>query len=258
MRLKNKVAFITGAAQGVKGSVMGFGGATAWVFGREGAKLVLTDMDAANGELTAAQLGQSGADAVFARLDVTNEAEWQVAMKAALERFGRVDILVNSAGTTHVHKVEDLPVEVWNAQLDVHAKSVFLGMKHVIPSMMAQGGGAIVNVSSMAGTAGLGNAAYSAGKAATRLLTKAAALQYARDNIRVNSVHPGWADTPLARKVMVDIMADGTHDYRPERTPLGRLARAEEIANAILFLASDEASYVTGTEFIVDGGVTAQ
>lgn len=257
MRLKNKVAFITGAAQGIKGSVMGFGGATAWVFGREGAKLVLTDMDAANGELTAAQLRQSGAEAVFVRLDATNEGEWEAAVRGTLERFGRVDILVNSAGTTHVHMVEDLPLEVWNAQMDVHAKSVFLGMKHTIPVMMAQGGGSIVNVSSMAGITGLGNAAYSAGKAATRLLSKTAALQYARDNIRVNSIHPGWADTPLARKVMVDIMADGTHDYRAERTPLGRLARAEEIANAILFLASDEASYVTGTELIVDGGVTA-
>jgi NAD(P)-dependent dehydrogenase (short-subunit alcohol dehydrogenase family) len=217
----------------------------------------LTDIDAANGGATAEQLRQSGTEAIFVRLDVTNEAEWRVAIEAAIGRFGRVDILVNSAGTTHVHKVEDLPVKVWNAQLDVHAKSVFLGMKHTIPVMLAQGGGSIVNISSMAGITGLGNAAYSAGKAATRLLTKAAAIQYARDNIRVNSVHPGWADTPLARKVMVDIMADGTHDYRAERTPLGRLARAEEIANAVLFLASDEASYVTGTELIVDGGVTA-
>ncbi|MBM3944164.1 MAG: glucose 1-dehydrogenase [SAR202 cluster bacterium] len=265
VRLKDKVALISGAARGVRGEVMGFGGATAWLFAREGARLVLGDLDGARGEMTASQLRESGAEAVFIRLDATKEDDWQAAVATAVQTFGRLDILVNSAGTTHQHTVEALRLEDWNAQMDVHAKSVFLGMKHAIPVMKKTGGpstglrtgGSIVNISSMAGIIGISSVAYAAGKGATRLLSKAAALQYAGDNIRVNSVHPGWADTPLARSTMHHIMAGGAPDDRAQRVPLGRLARPEEIANAILFLASDEASYVTGAELVVDGGVTA-
>ncbi|MDA1189782.1 MAG: glucose 1-dehydrogenase [Chloroflexi bacterium] len=258
MRLKDKVALISGAARGLKGEVMGIGGAAAWLFAQEGARLVLADLDEERGEATAAQLRASDAEAVFVKLDATNAVDWQHAVSLAVQAFGRLDVLVNSAGTTHSHSVEGLDLQDWNAQMDVHAKSVFLGMKHSVPAMLESGGGSIVNISSMAGIIAVSSAAYAAGKGASRILTKAAALQYAKDGIRVNSVHPGWTDTPLARSTMHHIMTDGSGDTRAQRVPLGRLGRAGEIARAVLFLASDEASYITGAELVIDGGVTAQ
>ncbi len=259
MRLKGRVALITGAASGDGDGVKGIGGACAWVFSREGARLVLTDLDEARGERTAAQIRESGGDALFLHLDVTDEHGWTEAVRETLDQFGKLDILVNCAGSTASASVEDTTVEMWDSQIAVHATSVFLGTRAAIPAMRTNGGGSVVNISSMVAMIGAGfGTAYSAGKGATRSFTKAAAVQYARDGIRVNSVHPGWTDTPLARTTMEEIVARTGGDHRVEKIPMGRLASAEEIAFAILYLASDEASYVTGAELLVDGGVTAQ
>ena len=259
MRLKGRVALITGAASGDRDGVKGIGGACAWVFSREGARLVLTDLDEIRGARTAAQIRESGGEAVFLCLDVTDEHGWSAVGTEALDRFGKLDILVNSAGSTASALVEDTTLEMWDSQIAVHATSVFLGTRAAIPAMRANGGGSVVNISSMVAMIGAGfGTAYAAGKGATRTFTKAAAVQYAGDRIRVNSVHPGWTDTPLARTTMEEIVARTGADHRVEKIPLGRLASAEEIAYAVLYLASDESSYVTGAELIVDGGVTAQ
>ena len=238
---------------------MGFGGATARLFSTEGAKVVVTDLDPGGIEATVAAIAAEGGTALGIPLDVTSEADWQSAIERTVVEFGRLDILVNSAGTIHVHTVDQLPLKVFNQQLDVHAKGVFLGTKHAIPVMRDRGGGVIVNVASMVShIGGAYGPAYAAGKGATRIFTKATAVAHARDGIRANSVHPGWCDTPLARLIMSEVVAREQGDPRPAKIPLGRLGRPEEVAAAILFLASDDSSYMTGAELIVDGGVTAQ
>ena len=257
-RLDGRVALITGAARGT-GQPMGFGGATARLFSTEGARVVVTDLDPGGIEATVAAIAAEGGTALGIPLDVTSEADWQSAIERTVVEFGRLDILVNSAGTIHVHTVDQLPLKVFNQQLDVHAKGVFLGTKHAIPVMRNRGGGVIVNVASMVShIGGAYGPAYAAGKGATRIFTKATAVAHARDGIRANSVHPGWCDTPLARLIMSEVVAREQGDPRPAKIPLGRLGRPEEVAAAILFLASDDSSYMTGAELMVDGGVTAQ
>ncbi len=256
MRLQGKVALITGAATGVEGQTMGFGGASARLFVREGARVVLTDINESDGERTAAQIVGSGGDAIFKRLDVTSERDWSEAIEATMSRFGALNILVNNAGTGARGTVEETTEEIWDGQMNVHAKGVFLGTKHAIPEMRRAGGGSIINVSSIFGLVGSrSSAAYHAAKGAIRIFTKAAAVQYAPDNIRVNSVHPGFALTPLTEDAFADpeLMAP-----RMASIPLGRLGNANDIANGILYLASDESSFVTGSELVIDGGVTAQ
>ena len=255
MRLKGKVAVISGAAQGLQGELMGIGGATAWLFVREGAKVVLGDIDEDSGQKTAAQIRERGGEALFARLDVTREDQWIEALETAEKAFGRLDILVNCAGTVSIYTVEELALEEWNSQMDIHAKGTFLGTKHAIPRMRKNGGGSIVNLSSMAGIVGSVSTAYTAAKGAVRLFTKGAALQYAREGIRVNSIHPGQAMTKLSKPIL-DL--PGELALRESRIPLGRVATADEIAYGILYLASDESSYVTGSELVIDGGFTAQ
>ena len=256
MRLQGKVALITGAATGVEGQTMGFGGASARVFAKEGAKVVLTDINEVDGRKTAAQIGESGGDAMFRRLDVTSDEDWSDAISATISRFGRLDILVNNAGTSARSTVEGTTEEEWDAQMDVHAKGVFLGTKHAIPEMRRAGGGSIINISSIFGLVGSrASTAYHAAKGASRIFSKAAAVQYAPDNIRVNSVHPGFALTPLTEEAFSDPELIGP---RMETIPLGRLGNAYDIANGILYLASDESSFVTGSELVIDGGVTAQ
>ncbi len=256
MRLENKVALITGAAHGVRGERMGFGGAAAWLFAEEGAKVALTDIDADAGERTAAQMTEAGHDAIFMRLDVTDEAEWRNAIATTLEAFGRLDVLVNNAGTGGRPTVIDTTEEIWQGQMDVHAKGVFLGTKHAIPHMRAAGGGSIINISSIYGIVGsVGSSAYHAGKGASRIFTKSAAVQLAKDGIRVNSVHPGFMLTPMTQESF------GEEPRRGDllsRIPMGRIGEPEEIARGILFLASDESSYITGSELVIDGGMTAQ
>lgn len=247
---------ITGAATGLEGEIMGFGGATARLFVKEGAKVVLTDIKDDIGERTAAQIRENGGDAIFVRLDVTQEQDWIDAIQATVSRYGRLDVLVNNAGTSVRVTVEETTLEMWDTQMDVHAKGVFLGTKHAIPEMRKIGGGSIINISSIYGLVGSPTVTpYHAAKGAVRLFTKAAAIQYAKDNIRVNSVHPGYAETPLTWDYF---QQPDNRDWLLGRIPMGRLGRAEDLAPAILYLASDESAFVTGSELVVDGGVTAQ
>ena len=256
MRLEGKVALISGGAHGVRGELMGFGGASAWMFTREGAKVVLGDIDVETGEKTASQIREDGGDAVFVRLDVTSESDWDAAVRTTVDSFGKLDVLVNNAGTSDGSMVEDTTEEKWDGQMDVHAKGAFLGTRAAIPEMRRAGGGSIINISSIYGIVGSpGSTAYNAAKGAMRIFTKSTAIQYAKDGIRVNSVHPGFCETPMSRASRSD----------PERrrltisqVPMDRYGEADEIAYAILYLASDESSYVTGSEVVVDGGMTAQ
>ena len=260
-RVEGKVVLITGAARGVAGRMMGFGGASARLLAEHGASVVLGDIDTENGETTASQIRDEGGRATFLRLDVTSEPDWERAVKTAVDTYGGLDVLVNSAGSTAPGAVVDTTLEMWQAQLDMHGKGCFLGIKHSVPEMMKRGGGSIITLSSTDGMIGGGfSAAYSAAKGANWLLSKAAAVQYARDGIRVNSLHPGELDTPLARSAMADILAEDP-DFKDPRIgwiPLGRLGTASDVSYLILYLASDESSYVTGAEFVIDGGMIAR
>ncbi len=261
MRLAGKVALITGAATGVTGKLMGFGGASARLLAEHGASVVLGDIDEENGELTASQIRDSGGQATFVRLDVTVEQDWQNAVRTTVTKYGGLDVLVNSAGTTAPGTVTDTTLEVWQSQLDMHGKGPFLGIKHSIPEMRKRGGGSIINLSSTDGMIGGGfSAAYSAAKGANWLLAKTAAVQYAPEKIRVNSLHPGELDTPLARSAIADILAKNPdfHNTRVDWIPLGRLGTADDVSYLVLYLASDESSYVTGSEFVIDGGMIAR
>ncbi len=256
MRLEGKVALITGAAAGVQGELMGFGGAAAWLFAGEGAKLALADVNEEMGRRTEAQLREHGHDAVFTRLDVTSEADWEAAIRLTTDTYGRLDILVNNAGTGGRPRIEDTTEQMWDGHMDVHAKGAFLGMKRTIPEMRKAGGGSIINVSSIYGLVGSRTStAYHAAKGAVRLLTKSAAMQYASENIRVNSIHPGFCRTPMTNASY----QDPTHyDALLQRIPMGRVGTPQELAQGMLYLASDESRYVTGSELVIDGGVTAQ
>lgn len=249
MRLENKVAIVTGAASGM-------GAATARLFAREGATVVVADLLEAEGAAVAKEIGDAGGEARFRKLDVTSDAEWEALVAETVSAYGRVDILINNAGVSGSHP-DLLNTATWDQQMTVNAGSVFLGMRAVIPTMKEMGGGAIVNISSISGFVGqrMVHMGYNAAKGAVRLATKAAAIQFARDGIRVNSVHPGvmppmrtsmlTADPEIRRRMMSTI-------------PMGREGKIEEVANANLFLASDEASYITGIELPVDGGYLAQ
>ena len=256
MRLKDKTALITGAATGIEGHTMGFRGATARLFAKEGANVVLTDINEESGKITASQIKQTGANAVFLKLDVTNESEWEQVIRQTVSNFGSLDILINGAGFGERNKLVDTTTEIWDGQMDVHAKGVFLGTKHAVKEMKKAGKGSIVNISSIFGLVGSPiNVSYPAGKGAIRIFTKSAAIQYATDGIRINSIHPGFATTPMTEKAFSnpDFLAD-----RLAYVPMGRLASPDEIAYGILYLSSDEASFTTGTELIIDGGMTAQ
>ena len=243
MRLEGKVALITGGASGM-------GASEAEIFAREGAKVVVADVLEAEDRKVADGLGKAG---LFVRLDVTSEAGWQEALAAAGSTFGKLDVLVNNAGISGTFDPDTLSTSAWDRLMDVNAKGVFLGMKHVIPLMERAGGGAIVNISSVSGFVGqVGiHMAYNASKGAVRLMTKSAAVQYARSGIRVNSVHPGVLPAMRSSKATAD------PTFRAKMlsgVPMRREGRVEEVAYAVLFLASDEASYITGTELVVDGG----
>ena len=251
MRLENKVALITGAASGM-------GASMARIFAGEGAKVVVADLLKEEGRAVVADIIRSNGMAMFHPLDVRNEAEWKTAIDATLAAYSRLDILVNDAGVSGSAITSDLfDTTAWDRLMAVNARGVFLGMKFAIPVMQAQGGGSIVNISSLSGIIGQRevHVGYSASKGAVRTLTKAAAVQHGADNIRVNSVHPGLMPPMRSSGRRADdpeILA-----RIPQRVPLGRAGRVEEVANAVLFLASDEASYITGVELCVDGGCLA-
>ena len=249
MRLENKVALISGGARGM-------GAVEAKLFAGEGAKVVIGDVLEDDGRRTEAEINESGGECVFVRLDVTIEESWQAAVRLAVERFGKLDILVNNAGIYRTHNVVETSEEEWDQVMDINAKGVFLGTKTAIPAMRDNGSGSIVNISSVAGLVGnLMSSAYTASKGAVRLLTKSTAIQYGRDGIRCNSVHPGTIVTQMTAGLLAD---ESYREDRINRTPIGRLGTADDVAYGVLFLASDEASFMTGSELVIDGGRTAE
>ena len=248
MRLEGKVALISGGARGM-------GAAEAKLFAEEGAKVVLGDVLEEEGQQVEAEIAESGGEAVFVHLDVTSESDWRGAVDTAVERFGKLDILVNNAGIFNRAFIHEQSEEDWDRVMDINGKGVFLGTKAAIPAMREAGGGSIVNISSVAGLIGsMASTAYNASKGAVRLLTKSTAIQYAKEGIRCNSVHPGPIETP-----MLDLVYPSTETraQRQDAIPIGRLGRMEDVAKGVLFLASDEASYMTGSELVIDGGYTA-
>ena len=255
-RLAGKVALITGASSGIGGTLIGFGGAAARLFAQEGCTVVLTDIKDGDGATTAKQITDLGGNAVYYHLDVTSEEDWISTLKATVDTYSKIDILVNNAGSSARYTIEETTSEAWQSQMDIHGKGVFLGTKHVIPYMRQNSGGSIINISSIYGMIGSpSSTAYHVAKGASRLFTKSAAIQYASENIRVNSIHPGFAFTPLTE---VNYSKPDLQEWVLDRIPLGRMAEAIEIAYGILYLASDEASFVTGSELVIDGGTTAQ
>jgi NAD(P)-dependent dehydrogenase (short-subunit alcohol dehydrogenase family) len=249
MRLAGKVAIVTGGAHGM-------GESEALIFAREGATVVVADVDQAAGAQVAGKITGGGGKARFARLDVTREAEWQDVIRSTVAAYGRLDVLVNNAGISGSSDADTTSTESWDAIMGVNAKGVFLGMKHAVPAMRQSGGGAIVNISSISGFVGQDrlHMAYNASKGAVRIMTKSAAVQYACDGIRVNSVHPGFMPPMRTSKISAD---PAWRQPFLNAVPLRREGRVEEVAHAVLFLASDEASYITGTELVVDGGFLA-
>jgi len=251
MRLGNKTVLITGAAQGL-------GAEIARRFREEGAFVYLCDLDIETGNKAAALLDESKTPggAKFLELDVTSEESWKVAIGTVRAEKGRLDVLINNAGINIRKNIEEMPVESLDAMLAVNVKGPFLGIKHALPLLRSSGGGSILNMSSVCGLIGhkYTNETYTMTKGALTLLTKSIASRYAKDNIRCNSVHPSTVDTPLLQVVLQD------PERRAERygeVPLGRLATATDVANAFVYLASDEASFINGIAFPVDGGTTA-
>lgn len=244
-QLVGKVALITGAARGQ-------GAAAARRFVAEGARVMLTDVLVQECEELAQELGDSAAVQV---LDVTDEKNWTAVVQATVEQFGQLDILINNAGVLAFQPIEHMSLEEYMQVINVNQVGVWLGMRAVLPALREAGGGAIVNTSSVSGLRGVAyGSAYSASKFAVRGMTKVAALEFGKYNIRVNSVHPGGIETPMVVSV-ADSSVDAGAIYN--NLPLGRIGQPDEVAEMLLFLASDRSSYCTGSEFTVDGGMTA-
>ena len=249
MRLEGKVALITGAARGQ-------GAAEARLFAQEGAKVILADVSDPEGIAVAAEIAEAGGDAIYVHLDVTDESQWDAAVQSAVTSFGKLDILVNNAGIWRRGHVMETSSEQWDDIMDVNAKGVFLGTKSAIPEMRKAGGGSIVNISSTAGLVGSKtSSAYSASEGAVRIFSKSTAIQDASEGIRANSIHPGPIDTDMGDQVWPD---PTSREASISRTALSRIGTAQDIAYGALYLASDESSFVTGSELVIDGGVTAQ
>ena len=249
MRLENKVAIITGAASGM-------GAATARRFAKEGAKVVVADMLTDEGEAVAASINAAGGTARFMELNVTDEANWHAVVAATVAAYGKLDILVNNAGISGSAVNDLMETGIWERVMAVNSTGPFLGTAAVVPAMRKNGGGSIVNMSSMSGIVGqtMVHMSYNASKGAVRTMTKSTAVQFGKDGIRCNSVHPGLMP-PMRTS---GATADPTVRAKMLRAvPLGRAGEADEVANAVLFLASDEASYITGAELYVDGGYLA-
>jgi cyclopentanol dehydrogenase len=250
-KLDGKVALISGGARGQ-------GAAEAETFVREGAKVVFGDIRDADGQKVEAAIRAAGGEAVYVHLDVTSDADWQQAVKTAVDRYGALNILINNAAIVIPRvPIEERTTAEWDRVMAVNARGVFLGTKYAIPAMRRAGGGSIVNISSVAG---IGQSlhqepAYAASKGAVRIFTKVTASQHAKDKIRCNSVHPGPVDTEMLHSSMPD---PAVLERRLQRVPLGRMGTVAEIVTAVVYLASDDSSYVTGSELVIDGGALAQ
>ena len=248
MRLAGKVAIISGAAHGM-------GAEESRLFVREGAKVVIADILEEEGKRLEAELQATGGEALFVRTDVTSENDWRHVVQATVARFGQLDILVNNAGLSSTSVPDPMDTDGWRRIMEVNATGVFLGTKYAIPAMQRVRGGAIVNISSIMSFVGGegGHPAYHASKGAVRIFTKAMAVKYGPDGIRANSVHPGFM--PPMRSSHPDPEA---REEQVQLTPLRRIGKPIEVAYGVLFLASDEASFITGTELVIDGGFIAR
>ncbi|MCA1028409.1 MULTISPECIES: SDR family NAD(P)-dependent oxidoreductase [Cytobacillus] len=251
MRLNEKVAVITGGGTGI-------GKETALLFAQEGAKVILTDIHETSGQGTVEEIKANGGEAIFVRHDVSNENDWRKVANEAIKAYNQVDILFNNAGIYLIKPLAEIELEEWNKLMAINVGGVFLGMKHIMPLMAERQKGSVINASSIAGLVGSpGHVLYGASKGAVRVMTKDAAIEYAPMGVRVNSIHPGYIDTGMA-------------DYASEQTgqskdalgknlfPLGYLGKVKDVANTVLFLASDDSAYTTGAEFVIDGGATAR
>ncbi len=249
-RLDGKVVLISGGARGQ-------GAVEAKMMASEGASVVFGDILDEEGKKVEAEIAELGLNATYVHLDVTQEADWKSAVDTAVDRYGKLDILVNNAGILIRKSIEETTEEDWDRIMAINAKGVFLGTKQAIPAMRQAGGGSIVNISSTAGLVGSldGSPSYTATKGAVRLFTKATAIQYAKENIRCNSVHPGPIDTEMIKDTLTD---PERRERRMQRLPLKRIGTSEDIAYGVIYLASDEASFVTGSELVIDGGTTAE
>ena len=261
-RLVDKVAIVTGGASGI-------GAETARVFAEHGAFVVLCDVNTALGQSVVSEISKSGGNAIFHPLNVTKEQEWTALIAETEEKFGKFNILTNIAGIsgrdpkelvqttpTAGGMLEDQSLDQWNQIMEVNATGTFLGTRHAIAPMRRAGGGSIINISSICGIIGsFANAAYHASKGAVRIFSKAAAIQYAPDRIRVNSIHPGFVETPMTKPAHSN---PELVQIRLAATPLGRFGTPSDIALGCLFLASDESSWITGSELVIDGGLTAK
>lgn len=249
MRLKGKVALITGGARGQ-------GAAEAKLFAKEGAKVVITDILDDEGGKIEAEITELGGECIYMHQDVSNSKDWEIVVTETVEHFGKIDILLNNAGIAVWGTNDDTSEEIWDSVMDINAKGVFLGTKYVIPEMKKNGSGSIINVSSISGIIGQPaiQPVYNASKGAVRIFTKSTAVQYGKFGIRANSIHPGGVDTDMIAHITED---DERQQRIKETVPLQRIADPIEIAYGALFLASDESSFMTGSEMVMDGGVTA-
>ncbi|MDR9854880.1 glucose 1-dehydrogenase [Paenibacillus sp. VCA1] len=251
MRLEGKVALITGAGAGI-------GKTTALRFAQEVAKVIVTDIDMDNVNQTASEINQSGGAAAAFKHDVSSEDDWKRIAAAAVQRFGSIDILFNNAGIYFIKPIADIGLDEWNRMLSINVTGVFLGMKHVMPIMAKQPkGGSVINASSIAGLTGAsGHVAYGASKGAVRIMTKDAAVEFASANVRVNSIHPAYINTAMG-DYATQVNQMSAAELGKRMAPMGRFGTVEEVSNMVVFLASDESSYCTGAEFVIDGGATA-
>ena len=249
-RLDGKVALISGGARGQ-------GACEARMFCREGAHVVCGDILDEAGKQVETEIRAAGGEVTYVHLNVTSEADWRAAVETAERRYGKLNVLVNNAGILLRKGIEAMTEDDWDRIMAVNVKGVFLGTKHTIPAMRRAGGGSIINISSTAGLVGSpgDSSAYTATKGAVRLFTKATAIQHAKDNIRCNSVHPG----PIATDMIKEMLDNPTQwEQRLQRLPMRRVGRPEDVAYGVLYLASDESAFMTGSELVIDGGTTAQ
>ena len=256
-RFDGQVALLTGSAATNKHELMGFGGATVWRFLEEGGKgVVITDVQDEIGEKSALQLREAGHDAIYLHLDVTEEEEWKTVVEMTMKHFGRLDILVNIAGILDPKSILEIEPAVWKKTMEISTVGIFLGTRAVAPAMDQSGGGSIINLASMAAKQGSGSygSAYSFSRGGMHNFSMSSALQLSQLGIRVNTIMPGWVHTPFTDYLYSD---PEQSKYRTDRVPLRRWGKPDDIAGGILFLASEDASYMTGAELLMDGGVSA-